>query len=116
MPDPQKPGELITVQKVKLTVESSTACDLFNSCKRVPFVSSVSAMSSPAGFLTFQGHNAVYDGHQYIEIDFSYNKSNSLWFSNDNEDFNRKVLTGCNYTNHTENATLHGFDVNFNVI
>lgn len=59
VPNPQKPDETIMVQKVKLTVHADTACSLFNSCKRVGFVSSVSAMSSPAGFLSFQGHNAV---------------------------------------------------------
>lgn len=84
MPDPQKPGQTITVQKVKVTIESDTACDMFNSCKRVPFVSSVSAMGSPAGFLIFQGRNAVDDAHQYIDVDFSANRSNSLFFSNDN--------------------------------
>lgn len=68
------------VQKIKLTVEAQTACDLFNSCKRVSFVSAVSAMGSPAGFLTFQGHNAVDDAVQYIDVVFSYNKSNSMWF------------------------------------
>jgi hypothetical protein len=75
VPDPQKPGKTIDVQKITITVEAQTACDLFNSCKRVPFVASVSAMDSPAGFLTFQGHNAVNDAFQFIEVKFSYNKS-----------------------------------------
>ena len=51
---------------IKLTVEAQTACDLFNSCKRIGFVTSVSAMGSPAGFLNFQGHNAVNEAFQYI--------------------------------------------------
>lgn len=80
VPDPQKPGATIMAQKVNLTVHSETACDLFNSCKRVGFVSSVSAMSSPAGFLTFQGHNAVDQSFQLIEVDFSYDKNKSLSF------------------------------------
>jgi hypothetical protein len=49
-----------------VTIEAQTACDLYNSCKRVSFVSAVSAMGSPAGFLTFQGHNAVDNALQYI--------------------------------------------------
>lgn len=59
MPSPQKPDEIIDAQIVTLTVEAETACDLFGSCKRNGFVASVSAMSSPAGFLNFQGHNAL---------------------------------------------------------
>ena len=59
VPDPQKPGQNISVQMINITVEAQSACDLYNSCKRNSFVSSVSAMGSPAGFLTFQGHNAV---------------------------------------------------------
>ena len=54
---------------------------MYNSCKRVSFVSAVSAMGSPAGFISFQGHNAVDDALQYIDVDFSYSKNNSLWFS-----------------------------------
>jgi hypothetical protein len=46
-------------------------------------VASVSAMGSPAGFLTFQGHNAANDAFQYIIMKFSYNKSESLYFSQD---------------------------------
>lgn len=49
-------------------------------------MSSVSAMSSPAGFLTFQGHNAVPDALQYMEMEFSYNKSDSIYFGDDNEE------------------------------
>ena len=74
------------VQKVKLTVHADTACSLFNSCKRVGFVSSVSAMSSPAGFLNFQGHNAVDEAFQYIEVEFSYDKNKSLYFTDETKD------------------------------
>eukprot|EP00919_Chromeraceae_sp_WS-2016_P031300 GHVR01074055.1.p1 GENE.GHVR01074055.1~~GHVR01074055.1.p1 ORF type:complete len:148 (+),score=10.25 GHVR01074055.1:588-1031(+) len=81
VPDPSGSGKLIMVQKVKLTVEAQTACDMYDSCKRVPFVSSVSAMSSPASFLNFQGHNAVDDAFQYIDVIFSYKASESLIFN-----------------------------------
>lgn len=71
------------VQKIVLTVNADTACKLYGSCKRVPFVSSVSAMSTPAGFLNFLGHNAVDDAFQYIDVKFSYNLNDSLYFNND---------------------------------
>lgn len=59
MIDPLNPSKNITVQKIELTIEAQTACDLYNSCKRNAFVTSVSAMGSPAGFIAFQGHNAI---------------------------------------------------------
>ena len=58
IPDPQKPDQEIEVQRVNVTVNAETACKLYDSCKRNAFVAAVSAMSTPAGFLTFQGHNA----------------------------------------------------------
>ena len=84
-PDPQKPGSTIMAQEVNITVEANTACTLFNSCKRVPFVTSVSAMGSPAGFLNFQGHNGLDNSHQYMNMFFSYDKTKSLYFGNDSD-------------------------------
>lgn len=69
-------------------------------------------MSTPAGFLTFQGHNAVNDALQYMEIKFSYNKSNSIYFGNDNEEETGKVLHNCNTT--TNEKEIHGFPCNYN--
>jgi len=80
-PDPQKPGNTLMGQRVWVRVHADTACALYNACKRNPFVSSVSAMSSPAGFLNFQGHNAINDGHQYVSMNFSYNLNDSLSFT-----------------------------------
>lgn len=74
---------MVMVQVVNLTVHADSACALYNSCKRIGFVTSVSAMSSPAGFLNFQGHNAVDDAFQYINVKFSYSKQDSLYFSDD---------------------------------
>lgn len=59
VPNPNKPDEEVMVQKVKLRIHADTACALFNSCKRIGFVTSVSALNSPAGFMNFQGHNAI---------------------------------------------------------
>ena len=102
------------VQKVKLTVHADAACSLYNSCKRVGFVSSVSAMSSPAGFLSFQGHNAVDQAFQYIDVEFSYDKNNSLYFTDETKDKEpeRAILQACNYT--TNESMVHGFPVFFN--
>lgn len=114
IPDPQKPGEFITAQKITIRVQAQTACDLFNACNRNEFVSAVSAMSTPAGFLTFQGHNAVNDALQYMEIKFSYNKSNSIYFGNDNPDETGKALHNCNTT--TSEKKIHGFPCTFYLI
>ena len=99
------------VQKVKLTIEAQTACDLFNSCERIPFVSSVSAMGTPAGFLNFQGHNAVDDAFQFIDTDFSYKKNDSLYFSDEHKETEpeRSALDPCNHTQ--QDDELHGFPV-----
>lgn len=85
------------VQKVVLTVHADTACSLFGSCKRVPFVSSVSAMSTPAGFLNFLGHNAVDDAFQYIDVKFSYDKNDSMYFTDEHKDteWERAAFTAC---------------------
>jgi hypothetical protein len=80
-PDPEKPGQTITAQEANLTVEASTACALYNACQRVPFVSSVSAMSSPAGFLNFQGHNAIDNARQYISVYFTFDPKKGLYFN-----------------------------------
>lgn len=85
MIDPLNPSKTIQVQKLTLTVEANTACDLYNSCKRNAFVTSVSAMGSPAGFITFQGHNAVEEAFQFIEVKFSYDKTKALTFSDEFE-------------------------------
>lgn len=81
-PDPEKPGNTIWAQESNLTVEASTACSIFNSCKRVPFVASVSAMGSPAGFLNFQGHNAIDNAKQMINVFFTYDPAKGLYFNN----------------------------------
>jgi hypothetical protein len=94
-------------------VHTKAACDLFKSCERVAFVNAVSALKTPAGFLNFQGHNAVNDAFQYIDVIFSYNESDSLWFDSANKSTSQpqqESLQACNYT--TTNSTIHGFPVN----
>lgn len=112
VPDPKDPdGPPVMVQKVKITVHADTACALYNSCKRVGFVSSVSAMSTPAGFLNFLGHNGVDDAFQYIDVDFSYDTKNSLYFNDDHKDTEpeRAAFDICNKT--TSEKSIHGFPV-----
>lgn len=59
-------------------------------------MTSVSAMGSPAGFLNFQGHNAVDDAFQYIEVKFSDDKEKSLAFSDEFPETYRRKLSSCN--------------------
>ncbi len=72
MINPQNPSETIMAQNLTLTVHADTACKLFESCKRVSFVTSVSAMRTAAGLLAFNGQNAANQAHQLINIAFSY--------------------------------------------
>lgn len=106
-PDPQKPGSTIWAQQANLTIEASTACALFNSCKRVPFVASVSAMSSPAGFLNFQGHNAINNAHQNIDVFFTYNPDEGLYFNNVTGKAKTMEASNCNFPY----SPLHSFNV-----
>lgn len=68
-------------------------------------MSAVSALNSPAGFLNFQGHNAMDNARQYINIFFTYDKSKALYLNNDTGKEKTGDITPCNY-NSTE---LHGF-------
>ena len=59
-------------------MESETACQVFESCKQTSYASQLSALQSPAGFLNFQGTNAI-DAHQIIYVDFTLDKSKGLY-------------------------------------
>jgi hypothetical protein len=41
------------------TVTNTLSCQLYESCKKCPYVTEVSAMQSPEGFLQFQGYEAI---------------------------------------------------------
>lgn len=79
MPSFDHPGEMVYVQEVFLTVESTTACRLFESCQRTSYASQLSALQNPAGFLNFQGTNAIEDATQIIYVDFSDDKTKGLY-------------------------------------
>lgn len=102
--NPSKPDEMVTVEEVTLWVESTTACSLFGSCARTAYAAQVSAMQTPAGFLNFQGANAIDDGSQVITIKFTDEKEKGLYIPD---------LDKCG-TDVFENQTLHGFNVTGN--
>ncbi len=72
-------NQIVQVLNTTLTVESSTACALYESCKGTAYVGQVSAMQSPAGFLNFQGENAVDQGNQVIHLAFTNDPSKGLF-------------------------------------
>jgi len=66
-------------------------------------------MGSPAGFLNFQGHNAITDGHLYVSMNFSYNLNDSLAFDDTLDDFAYGDLATCDYK--TSAPEVHNFTV-----
>lgn len=72
-------------------------------------MASVSAMGSPAGFLNFQGHNALNNAHQYISMNFSNNINDSLAFSDSLNDFVYADVQACDYK--TSQSEIHNFTV-----
>lgn len=83
VPNPTKPDQIVMAQKVNITINAQTACDLYSSCSRNAFVSSVSAMNTPAGFLSFLGANSINDASQMMTMLFTYSKNNSIYFGDD---------------------------------
>ena len=59
-------------------VESSVTCDLYNSCKKNPYVASLASGQSAVGFLEFMGSNAVQTGKVKISFDFTNDPQNTL--------------------------------------
>lgn len=64
-------------------------------------------MGSTAGFLNFQGHNAIDNAHQYINVFFTLDKEKGLYFGNDTGKNKTGDITACNY----RGGYLHGFEV-----
>ena len=90
------------VQKLTISINAQTACDMYSACSRNAFVSSVSAMNTPAGFLSFLGANSINDASQLMTMKFTYSKNNSIYFGTDHPDkdnVNRyENLDNCNKT------------------
>ena len=74
----------------------------------MPFITSVSAFGSTAGFFSFQGKGAVSNAKQYINMFFTNNKSQGLYFANDTGKQMTGEVTTCNYKNDYD---LHGFKI-----
>lgn len=70
-------------------------------------MTSVSALGSPAGFLNFQGHNAIDNARQYISVFFTNDKEKGLYFNNDTGQEMTAAITACNY----KGTELHGFEI-----
>jgi len=54
-------------------------------------------MGSPAGFLSFQGKNAINNAHQNINVDFTFDPKKGLYFNNDTGASKTGEATACNY-------------------
>lgn len=52
-------GHLMPIFLNNFTVTNSLSCELYNSCQKCPYVTEVSAMQSPQGFLQFQGYEGI---------------------------------------------------------
>lgn len=52
-------GHMMQIFLNNFTVTKSLACELYNSCQKCPYVTEVSAMQSPEGFLQFQGYEGI---------------------------------------------------------
>ena len=61
-----------------MRIDNDIACDIFNSCKKNPFVATLASGQSAPGFLEFMGSNAVQTGKVKITFDFDNNPQESL--------------------------------------
>lgn len=68
VPNPFTPGLNVTVLNVTLKIDPDTACEMYHSCQKTPYVSQVSAMNSAEGLLNFLGSNAVATGQEKITM------------------------------------------------
>lgn len=89
VPDPFTPGKNVTVLNVTFKISPDTACTMYQSCKKTPYVSQVSAMNSAEGLLNFLGSNAVATGLEKITMIYSNNASDTPL---------NVTLHGCNET------------------
>lgn len=77
VPDPFTPGLNVTVLNVTFKIDPNTACEMYQSCKKTPYVTEVSAMNSAEGLLNFLGSNAVATGLEKIIMIYSNNASDT---------------------------------------
>ncbi|CAG9322014.1 unnamed protein product [Blepharisma stoltei] len=59
VPNPVSPQQKVLTMLTNFTVTNSLSCELYQSCQKCPYVTQVSAMQSPEGFLQFQGYEGI---------------------------------------------------------
>ena len=108
VPNPFTPGLNTTVLNVSMIIDAYTACEMYQSCKKTPYVSQVSAMNSAEGLLNFMGSNAVATGLEKITMLYTTNASltplnltlhgcNETFYLKDN--FGYPILKNCTCNN-----------------
>lgn len=68
--DPTNPSVMVNVLLLNFNVTEDLACSLYESCKKCPYTTQVSAMQSAHGFAQFQGFNAISYGKTWITFKF----------------------------------------------
>ncbi|CAG9321066.1 unnamed protein product [Blepharisma stoltei] len=66
VPNPVSPEQKVLALLVNFTVTNSLACEIYQSCQKCPYVTQVSAMQSPQGFLEFQGYEGIPIGLAWV--------------------------------------------------
>jgi hypothetical protein len=106
--DPTDSSKTLYVLNLTMYVNPNTACQLFGSCQKTPYVSQVSAMQTAEGLMSFLGNNAVTEGQEKINIiysddpkdhglNLSLHKCNETFYKNDS--FGYPVLGNCTCNN-----------------
>lgn len=66
---------------LNMTIDTTSNCELFNSCKKTKYASQVTAMNNAIGFTSFQGTEAYQKSPVFIQM--KYEKDKGLKFDND---------------------------------
>jgi cbb3-type cytochrome oxidase subunit 3 len=124
VPDPISPGDYVLAMINNFTVTNNLACQIYQSCKKCPYVTEVSAMQSPDGFLEFQGYEGIPigllwttfyfdDGPSSLDLEFldcSANVSNAYGYDVQPCSCNNCELECAANYNIPSPSTLNGLD------
>jgi hypothetical protein len=66
------------VLNLTMTIGNMVACDLYEACKKNPYVASLASGQSAIGFLEFMGSNAVQTGKTKISFGFSQDEEEAM--------------------------------------
>lgn len=72
------PGVDFPVANLTMVIGNGVACDLFNACKKNPFVATLASGQSAPGFMQFMGTNAVQTGKTDITFRYSNDEESSM--------------------------------------